>query len=307
MIAEKITLEDSSALSLRDFFYLQYVPYARARKKSIRFDLSTFKVHIEDMLGDVCLSGLSRQAVEDWLTRQLALNLKKSTVNKHLFLLNRLLYLAERWGLLGDVSFFELKLDKLRLGDYPQKFLTETEIAKLIAAAKQDQHPYIDQIIKVLILTGARVGEVRTAKWEDLLIASKCWVVPVAKGGRSRKVYLSKDAINVFREVQIKSKYLLGGELGEYVFTNPRTGKPYNSFYASWYRVLDRAKLANIRIHDLRHTYASILINSGVTIYELQKLLGHSSVAITQRYAHLYPDQLHEKTENVANFLSRIE
>lgn len=312
LVIENLALEGEAVVlpknsTLRDFFYRKYVPYAQVRKKSIRFDLSTFQVHIEKPLGDYPLEKLSREIVENWLTKQLSRSLKKSTVNKHLFLLNRLLFLADRWGLLGDAKYFELKLEKLRLGDYPQKFLTAEEISKLLCAARQDQHPYIEDVIKLLILTGARVGEARNARWEDVLLPSKCWVVPVAKGGRSRKIYLSADAIKFFEGLRSKSKSLLDGDGGAYVLTNPRTRKPYNSFYASWYRVLDRAKLDGVRIHDLRHTYASILINSGVTIYELQKLLGHSTVAITQRYAHLYPDKLHEKTENVANFLTGLE
>jgi integrase len=84
------------------------------------------------------------------------------------------------------------------------------------------------------------------------------------------------------------------------VFTNPRSKTKYDSFYAAWYRVLEAEGLPTIRIHDLRHTYASILINNGVSIYEVQRLLGHSNITMTQRYAHLLKNKLHRRTEVVS-------
>ena len=88
------------------------------------------------------------------------------------------------------------------------------------------------------------------------------------------------------------------------VFTNPKTRKPYNSFYLSWYAARSAADLDDVRIHDLRHTFASLLINKGVSIYEVQQLLGHSSIQMTQRYAHLTPNTLADRAEIVANIVS---
>lgn len=90
-----------------------------------------------------------------------------------------------------------------------------------------------------------------------------------------------------------------------YVFTNPRTRTAYHSFYAAWFVARDLAELEDLRIHDLRHTYASVLINNGVSLYEVQTLLGHSSVQMTQRYAHLQPDLLHQRAEIVGGIVGR--
>jgi site-specific recombinase XerD len=71
-----------------------------------------------------------------------------------------------------------------------------------------------------------------------------------------------------------------------------------------WHLIRDAADLPDVRIHDLRHTYASLLINKGVSLYEVQTLLGHSSVQMTQRYAHLQPDLLHQRAEIVGGIVS---
>jgi integrase len=89
-----------------------------------------------------------------------------------------------------------------------------------------------------------------------------------------------------------------------YVFRNPKSGRPYRSFYSAWFIVRDNAGLSDVRIHDLRHTFASLLVNKGVSLYEVQTLLGHSSMQMTQRYAHLAPDLLHSRTELVSSIIN---
>jgi site-specific recombinase XerD len=88
------------------------------------------------------------------------------------------------------------------------------------------------------------------------------------------------------------------------VFRNPKSGRPYKSFYSAWFIVRDNAGLSDVRIHDLRHTFASLLVNKGVSLYEVQTLLGHSSMQMTQRYAHLAPDLLHTRTELVSSIIN---
>jgi site-specific recombinase XerD len=73
----------------------------------------------------------------------------------------------------------------------------------------------------------------------------------------------------------------------DYIFANPKTAKPYVSIYRSWDVVRRHADLKDVRMHDLRHSFASFLVNAGCSLYEVQKLLGHSNSAMTQRYSHL--------------------
>jgi len=78
----------------------------------------------------------------------------------------------------------------------------------------------------------------------------------------------------------------------QWVFPNPDTSKPFVSGYCAWHTARTKAGLADVRMHDLRHSFASLLINSGRTLYEVQHILGHTQVKTTQRYAHLSQDTL---------------
>jgi len=137
----------------------------------------------------------------------------------------------------------------------------------------------------MLILTGARKNEVLKAKWEDFNVEQRLWRIPVSKSGKARHVPIS-DGV----------QYLLEGvprhEDCGYVFPNPKTLLPYVSIFASWNTARKAVGLADVRIHYLRHSFASFLVNSGRSIYEVQRILGHTQIKTTQRYAHLSQDSL---------------
>ncbi|MEH6616997.1 MAG: site-specific integrase [Porticoccus sp.] len=85
-----------------------------------------------------------------------------------------------------------------------------------------------------------------------------------------------------------------------HLFINPRTGKRYTNINKTWYRIRKEAGLPNLRMHDLRHQYASHLVNSGRSLYEVQQILGHSDPTVTQRYAHLSTRALQEAAESAS-------
>ena len=78
----------------------------------------------------------------------------------------------------------------------------------------------------------------------------------------------------------------------DWLFANPKTYKPIVSIFCAWNTARTKAGLSDVRVHDLRHSFASLLINSGRSLYEVQKLLGHTQIKTTQRYAHLAPETL---------------
>ena len=87
----------------------------------------------------------------------------------------------------------------------------------------------------------------------------------------------------------------------DWLFQNPRTRKPYTSFHLAFFAARKRAGLNTVRIHDLRHTYASLLINNGASIYEVQQLLGHYHISMTERYAQLFPNTLKDRVNIIAS------
>jgi integrase len=140
-------------------------------------------------------------------------------------------------------------------------------------------------IVPMLILTGARKREVLDAKWEDFDVNRRIWRIPMSKSGKARHVPLSDGALHILsttpRDVT-----------SAWAFANPDTGKPYVSIFYAWNTARQSVGLADVRVHDLRHSHASFLVNAGRTLYEVQHILGHTQVKTTQRYAHLSHDTL---------------
>jgi len=140
-------------------------------------------------------------------------------------------------------------------------------------------------IVPLLILTGARKRELLDAKWSDFDLDRRTWRISMTKTGKARHVPLNDGALQILGSITCEAGC-------EWLVPNPKTGKPFVSIFAAWNTARTLAGLSDVRIHDLRHSFASLLINQGRTLYEVQHLLGHTQVKTTQRYAHLSQDTL---------------
>ncbi len=293
--------------TLNAFFDGQYYPHCRATIKSHRHTLLTYDKHLRHTIGPKPFAELDNLTVNAWLRGQIAGGFKYTTINKHIFLLNRLLSTARHWGVITERTYFNLRIKRLPVGDYRQRFLSQEEIQTLISECRKINHPFLASFVQFLLLTGARKGEARTAKWSDIDLASSIWHVPVSKNGRSRRIILSSNARDTLDEIRAVSERLhLPTAKSDYIFINPKSRTCYNGFHAAFYKARAAAGLDDVRIHDLRHTFASVLINRGVSLYEVQELLGHCSAQMTQRYAHLQPNHLQARTEIMGQLMFGI-
>jgi integrase len=147
---------------------------------------------------------------------------------------------------------------------------------------KTDKNQSVCNIILFLLSTGARLNEALQAKWENIDVERRVWRIPAAnsKSGKVRAIPLNDSAVGVLDNLDTKDKF-------EHVFINKQTGQRYKTIQKVWSRLRKAADLEHIRIHDLRHQYASFLVNNGVTLYTTGQILGHSTPKVTQRYAHL--------------------
>jgi site-specific recombinase XerD len=121
--------------------------------------------------------------------------------------------------------------------------------------------------------------------------------VPLSKSGKPRNIALNGAAVELLRAIQATSS-------SAYVFPSPTTGRPSPSLYFPWQRIRVRAGLSDLRLHDLRHSFASFLVNRGVSLYVVQGLLGHGNTRYTQRYAHLTADTLRDAAETAGSAIA---
>ena len=283
-------------LTLEAFFDLKYYAFIQATKRRSKHDFYLFNKHIRPVLGAKLLNDISSEDIDHWMLHQMEVGYKSGTVNKHASMLNRTLNIAVHWGYLEKNAFKGAAIRKLPVGDYVQRFLTRNEISQLLSACKQSTHPYLYLFVKLLLLTGARKSELRLAKWKDIDDDKMQLFVAISKSGRSRKIMLSNQAVKVLDKVRLRTDALgLPTTRDDWLFPNPRTRKPYTSFHLAFFAARKHAGLNTVRVHDLRHTYASLLINNGASIYEVQQLLGHYHISMTERYAQLFPNTLKDR------------
>jgi len=147
----------------------------------------------------------------------------------------------------------------------------------------------------MLLLSGARKREVLDAKWNDFDMLNNLWTIPITKNGKKRILPITKPLQTILNQIP-KDKT-------PFLFASPLKHKPYISIYQSWNNARVKAKLKEVRMHDLRHTYASALVNAKCSLYEVQVLLGHSTAKMTQRYAHLSNESLMRAASNAGKLV----
>ena len=160
-------------------------------------------------------------------------------------------------------------------------------------------------IVAFLIYTGARKREVLEAKWSDINFDQNSWKISKNKSNKVRHVPLSQGALETLSAVRDKwtcQDWGVGVDPNDFIFANPSTGKPYSSFFFSWNNARVKAGMPELRVHDLRHSFASFLVNAGRSIYEVQNLLGHADIKTTSRYAHLSQESLKAAVSAVPKF-----
>jgi integrase len=277
----------------------QYMPHVKSYKRSWETDASTLKNHLLPRFGSSYMDEITRQDIVKMLATRRESGAAPGSVNKVLILLRFIFNLALRWELPGVRSNPTRDIPLAPDSNKKERYLSEDEAARLYGAVCESENTMLRYIVPMLILTGARKREVLDAKWEDFDLERRLWRIPTTKLGKPRYVPLSEGVLNLLAAIPRHPK-------SNVVFANPKTGKPYVTFFVSWNTARTKARLSDVRVHDLRHSFASLLINSGRSLYEVQKLLGHTQIKTTQRYAHLSPETLLEATNAASRAVGSV-
>lgn len=220
--------------------------------------------------------------------------------NRVMALLSKMFNLAERWGLRPDGTNPCRHVEKFKEAKR-ERFLSPDELARLgeaLAQLKQEglELPSTITAVRLLILTGCRREEVLGLKWEHVDLATASLRLPDSKSG-AKTVFLNQPALEVLAQAQ-----RLAGN--PYVCPGLKPGEHLVGLPKAWVRIQKRAGLEGVRLHDLRHSYASVGAAAGLGLPIIGALLGHTQAATTQRYAHLGADPVRAANEEVGRRLA---
>jgi integrase len=167
-----------------------------------------------------------------------------------------------------------------------ERFLSEAEIgaaADAIERAETDGKigPFAAAGLRLALFTGARSGEITAIQWDHIDWPRRLVRLPDSKTNEPRTIHLSDAALEVLKTVH---------RVGPYVIAGAMPGEPFKNLSRSWIVARAYAGLGDVRLHDLRHSYASLAAGRGVPLQMIGKLLGHKVTATTARYAHLARD-----------------
>lgn len=270
--------------TIKDFFTNEYLTYVKTYKTSWDTDECLIRNHIVPNFGHLYMDQLTKQHIIQFIGKHKQTH-KPGSVNRVIILLKYGYNLALRWELSCIKKNPVTGIPLLEENNKKERYLTAEEANRLIEALKESDNKMLQYIVPMLLLTGARRGEVFKARWEDFNIEQRIWRIPTSKSGKARHVPMSDGVIALLDSLPRHGDC-------EWVFPNPKTKKPYMSIYHSWNTARKSVGLSDVRCHDCRHAFASFLINNGRSLYEVQKILGHASITTTQRYSHLSQDSL---------------
>lgn len=222
--------------------------------------------------------------------------------NRNLAVVSKMFNLAELWGLRPDVTNPCRHITK-----YPEekreRYLSPAELAALgnalrLAEEEDVEGPYAIAAIRLLIFTGCRRNEILMLRWKDVDFEARCLRLTDSKTG-ARVVYLGAPALEVLSKLDRLPD-------NPWVVCGKNPGAPWINLRKVWLRIRKCAGIEDVRIHDLRHTFASGAVTLGESLPMIGKLLGHTQVRTTARYAHLAADPVKAAAERVSSNIAAL-
>lgn len=287
-----------NTLSLDAFILHVYLPHIKAYKRSWRTDARIANRHLSSVFGARPLARIRRGEIEDWLRSLLERGFAPASCNRFLAVLKTICTVAENRGFLPPGSSPCKGISGFRTSAQKERYLSTHEAARLMRVLKDSPHPHA-HALQLLLLTGARKSEILKARWENMDLERGMLTIPVSKSGSARHIVLSEAAMKVIRNLpRTESPWLFPGQ---------SKGKALSDVYLFWNSLRRELGLCDVRIHDLRHSFASFLVNAGHTLYEVQKMLGQADPRTTMRYAHLEQATLRAAAEAVSDVFATAE
>jgi integrase len=242
--------------------------------RSVRSESIRVRRWVRD-LGSKPLGQITRAELETW-QREARLKCKPATVNRELGRLRHMFNRAVDWGMLEESPMNGLKF--LRENNARQRYLSLDECERLIQACISLR---VQTIVVIALHTGMRMGEILSIRHRDLDFRSGLILIPDSKNGEPRHIPMDSTVASLLAGYHRHPS-------SELVFANKAGGR-FLEVRQGFKNACKRAGISDLHFHDLRHSFASHWMMTGGEIYALKEILGHKSILMTQRYAHLSP------------------
>ena len=277
-------VENKKKTSMKEAVEL-YLEYSRNNKRSTEND-NAYTNSFLKYFKNIDIDDITPALIEDY-KKYLSNNGKKSksTINRYLQALSKLFNVA----IDNDKMKFNpmQKVKKLKTDNHSIRFLTKEEEKLLINKLPKFYFSNIIKasklkiIVKFALKTGARKQEILKLKWDNINFQQRVIELLVTKSGKKRKIPLAKSLYKILLKLKQYNE-------SEYVFTNPSTNKPYEDIKKRFNYAVKCSGIKKIRFHDLRHTFATRLIEKGIDIVVVKELLGHADIKTTMMYGRLF-------------------
>ena len=290
----ELLLRERPAPKPLSVFAGEFLQYAASTFRPKTLDLyKRALANFQKLHGDPALSSLTPRHIDSYKASR-AEQASAVTTNMEIRALKAALAMAVRWNFFPENPFQSVK--ELKVPDSPPVFLSRGDFQALLKTVEQG---WLRELIIFAVATGMRQGEILNLRWQNIDLVQKTVHIHSSatfrtKNGRRRSIPLNDTAYAILSSKGPRN-------LTDLVFT--RQGSPIRPFYLqhSFKLAVRKAKLDDrLHWHSLRHTHASWLVQAGVSLYEVQKLLGHSSPTVTEVYSHLQPETLHERVNRLS-------
>ena len=270
--------------------------YSKQNKRSWKSD-ETSLVHLKEFFKGQTLRDIGPEKVERYKAKRKA-EVSPATVNRELACLKTLFNKAVGWD---KIEINPLRsVTKFRENNARERILSAAEAQRLIENAAASVRP----VLIVALHTGMRRNEILSLKWKDVDFAREYILIEDSKSGKSRKIPMNVAVLEALRGQKHES---------EFVFYNPETKNHIKDIKTAFKAACRRAKknpddkkdpgIVGLRLHDLRHTAASKMIEAGVDLVTVSKILGHASIQMTMRYAHPTPENMRRAVDRLGEML----
>ena len=288
---------DKTSILLKDFCNVYLQQHANIKKKlsSVIEDKRLMRLHIIPNFGNICLKEITRSMITK---HHQSMYQTPHGANRFLSLMSKMMNLAERWEYRPLNSNPCRHIERYK-EEGRQIYLSMEQIEKIghvIKQMEQTESIFVLSAIKLLLFTGRRTGEILTLKWDYIDFENSKMNLPDTKTG-AKSFFFSPTVKQILLNLPNKEGF---------VFKSVLKYKRVTTVRHIWKKICKLAKIENVRVHDLRHTYASLAVQNGYSLPIISKMLGHADIKTTQRYAHLHDDPVNQAVEKIDQQLDNL-